>query len=261
MTRTETMWAAAEQLTQVLPINFLEGGGSMTAFVPTALKPIVEASINKSWTGLPIYKETPYNTDDPEWTKAFKSVSSEVKATTKFLSDITGGDDYTPGAINLNPAQIEYIAKGMLGGLYSFPDKIIKTAKMGFGDQPVEAKDMPFVNRLYVFGDERTKERAINNAFFKYTKEYEQTKKRIRNYEDEADRGSLRYAEKLDLMYNKPEYARFLIYQEYEKEINHLKKERKEAQGDPEETAYIEKELSDLRDEVVHELREVREVK
>ena len=258
MTRTETMWAAAEQLTQVLPINFLEGGGSMTAFVPTALKPIVEASINKSWTGLPIYKETPFNTDDPEWTKAFKSVSSEVKATTKFLSDITDGDDYTPGAINLNPAQIEYIAKGMLGGLYSFPDKIIKTAKMGFGDQPVEAKDMPFVNRLYVFGDERTKERAINNAFFKYTKEYEQTKKLIRNYEDEADRGSLRYAEKLDLMYNKPEYARFLIYQEYEKEINHLKKERKEAQGDPEETAYIEKEISDLRDELVHELRKVK---
>ena len=259
MTRTEAMWAAAEQLTQVLPINFLEGGGSMTAFVPTILKPIVEASINKSWTGLPIYKETPFNTDDPEWTKAFKSVSSEVKATTKFLSDITDGDDYTPGAINLNPAQIEYIAKGMLGGLYSFPDKIIKTAKMGFGDQPVEAKDMPFVNRLYVFGDERTKERAINNAFFKYTKEYEQTKKLIRNYEDEADRGSLRYAEKLDLMYNKPEYARFLIYQEYEKEINHLKKERKEAQGDAEETAYIEKEISDLRDEVVHELRKVKE--
>ena len=258
MTRTEAMWAAAEQLTQVLPINFLEGGGSWTAFAPTALKPIVEASINKSWTGLPIYKETPYNTDDPEWTKAFKSVSSEVKATTKFLSDITDGDDYTPGAINLNPAQIEYIAKGMLGGLYSFPDKIIKTAKMGFGDQPVEAKDMPFVNRLYVFGDERTKERAINNAFFKYTKEYDQTKKLIRNYEDEADRGSLRYAEKLDLMYNKPEYARFLIYQEYEKEINHLKKERKEAQGDPEETAYIEKEISDLRDELVHELREVK---
>nr|DAO14527.1 MAG TPA: Large polyvalent protein associated domain 38 [Caudoviricetes sp.] len=261
MTRTEMMWAAAEQLTQVLPINFLEGGGSMTAFVPTALKPIVEASINKSWTGLPIYNETPYNTDDPEWTKAFSSASSEVKAITKFLSDITGGDDYTPGAINLNPAQIEYIAKGMLGGLYSFPDKIIKTAKMGFGDQPVEAKDMPFVNRLYVFGDERTKKRAINNAFFKYTKEYEQTKKRIRNYEDEADRGSLRYAKKLDLMYNKPEYARFLIYQEYEKEINHLKKERKEAQGDPEETAYIEKKISDLRDELVHELREVREVK
>lgn len=258
MTRTEAMWAAAEQLTQVLPINFLEGGGSWTAFVPTALKPIVEASINKSWTGLPIYKETPFNTDDPEWTKAFSSASSEVKAITKFLSDITDGDDYTPGTINLNPAQIEYIAKGMLGGLYSFPDKIIKTAKMGFGDQPVEAKDMPFVNRLYVFGDERTKERAINNAFFKYTKEYEQTKKRIRNYEDEADRGSLRYAEKLDLMYNKPEYARFLIYQEYEKEINHLKKERKEAQGDPEETAYIEKEISDLRDEVVHELRKVK---
>lgn len=259
MTRTEAMWAAAEQLTQVLPINFLEGGGSWTAFAPTALKPIVEASINKSWTGLPIYKETPFNTDDPEWTKAFKSVSSEVKWATKLLSDITGGDDYAPGAINLNPAQIEYIAKGMLGGYYSFfADKMLKTGKMVFGDQPVEAKDMPFVNRLYVFGDERTKERAINNAFFKYTKEYDQTKKLIRNYEDEADRGSLRYAEKLDLMYNKPEYARFLIYQEYEKEINHLKKERKEAQGDPEETAYIEKEISDLRDELVHELREVK---
>lgn len=258
MTRGEALLAAAEQLSQVLPIDFMEGGGSWTAAVPTALKPIVEASINKGWTGLPIYKDTPYNKDDPEWAKSYKSVNGELKAVTKWLSDNTGGDDYTGGAIDLNPAQIEYVMKGMLGGYYSFMDKVVKTAKMPFGAQPVETKDIPFANRLYAYGDERTKERAINNAYFKFSKEYEHTKKLLRNYEREAEQGSEKYIEKINLMYNEPEYARYLIFEEYSKEINHLGKLRKEVQGDPDATLEIDKQISDLRKEVVNKLREVK---
>ena len=258
MTRGEALLSAAEQLSQVLPIDFMEGGGSWTAAVPTALKPIVEASINRSWTGLPIYRDNPFNKDDPEWAKSYKSVNGELKAVTKWLSDNTGGDDYTGGAIDLNPAQIEYVMKGMLGGYYSFMDKVVKTAKMPFGAQPVEAKDIPFVNRLYVTGDERTKERAINNAYFKFSKEHDHTKKLLRNYEREAKQGSEKYIEKINLMYNEPEYARYLIFEEYSKEINHLGKLRKEVQGDPDATLEIDKQISDLRKEVVNKLREVK---
>lgn len=227
MTRGEALLSAAEQLSQVLPIDFMEGGGSWTAAVPTALKPIVEASMNKGWTGLPIYKDTPYNKDDPEWAKSYKSVNGELKAVTKWLSDNTGGDDYTGGAIDLNPAQIEYVMKGMLGGFYSFVDKVVKTAKMPFGAQPVETKDIPFANRLYAYGDERTKERAINNAYFEYSKEHDHTKKLLRNYEREAEQGSEKYIEKINLMYNEPEYARYLIFEEYSKDIDRLGKLRK----------------------------------
>lgn len=258
MTRGEALLSMTEQLSQVLPIDFMEGGGSWTAAVPTSLKPMVEASINKGWTGLPIYKDNAFNKDDPEWTKAFKSVSGEIKGATKWLSDNTGGDDYIGGAVDLNPAQIEYVMKGMLGGYYSFTDKMVKTAKMPFGDQPVETKDIPFANRVYVYGDERTKERAINNAFYKYNKEYEQTKKLLRNYEREAEHGSQKYIEKINLMYNEPEYARYLIFEEYSKDINRLGKYRKEAQGNPEAMLEIDKQISDLRKELVHKLREVK---
>ena len=258
MTRGEALLSAAEQLSQVLPIDFMEGGGSWTAAVPTALKPIVEASINKGWTGLPIYKDNPFNKDDPEWAKSYKGVSGELKAVAKLLSDITGGDDYTGGAIDLNPAQIEYVMKGMLGGYYSFMDKVVKTAKMPFGAQPVETKDIPFANRLYAYGDERTKERAINNAYFEYSKEHDHTKKLLRNYEREAEQGSEKYIEKINLMYNEPEYARYLIFEEYSKDIDRLGKLRKEVQGDPDATLEIDKQISDLRKEVVNKLREVK---
>jgi hypothetical protein len=258
MTRGEAMLSAAEQLSQVLPIDFMEGGGSWTAAVPTALKPIVEASMNKGWTGLPIYKDTPFNKDDPEWAKSYKGVNGELKAVTKWLSDNTGGDDYTGGAIDLNPAQIEYVMKGMLGGYYSFMDKVVKTVKMPFGAQPVETKDIPFANRLYAYGDERTKERAINNAYFKFSKEHDHTKKLLRNYEREAEQGSEKYIEKINLMYNEPEYARYLIFEEYSKDIDRLGKLRKEVQGDPDATLEIDKQISDLRKEMVNKLREVK---
>lgn len=258
MTRGEAMLAAAEQLSQVLPIDFMEGGGSWTAAVPTALKPIVEASINRSWTGLPIYKDNPFNKDDPEWAKSYNGVSGELKAVAKWLSDATGGDDYKGGAIDLNPAQVEYILKGMIGGPYSFVDKFVKTAKMTFGAQPVEAKDIPFANRLYVTGDERTKERAINNAYFKFSKEHDQTGKLLRNYEREAKQGSQKYIEKVNLMYNEPAYARYLIFNEYSKDINRLGKMRKEVQGDPEAMLEIDKQIADLRKDAVNKLREVK---
>lgn len=258
MTRGEALLSAAEQLSQVLPIDFMEGGGSWRAAVPTALKPIVEASINRSWTGLPIYRDNPFNKDDPEWAKSYESVNGELKAVTKWLSDNTGGDDYTGGAIDLNPAQIEYVMKGMLGGYYSFMDKVVKTAKMPFGAQPVEAKDIPFVNRLYVTGDERTKERAINNAYFKFSKEHDHTKKLLRNYEREAEQGSEKYIEKINLMYNEPAYARYLIFEEYSKDIDRLGKMRKEVQGDPEAMLEIDKQIADLRKDAVNKLREVK---
>lgn len=60
----------AGQVTQLLPIDMLEGGGGISPFIPSAAKPFTEAYImNKSWTGLPVYKDTAFNKDDPEWTR------------------------------------------------------------------------------------------------------------------------------------------------------------------------------------------------
>lgn len=58
--------AIAGQVSQLLPLDFMEGGGGMKAFIPSSVKPFAEAyGYKKSWTGLPIYKDTPFNKDMP----------------------------------------------------------------------------------------------------------------------------------------------------------------------------------------------------
>ena len=62
LTDGEIAEAITGQATQILPIDFLEGGGGLNAFVPSAYKPLWEAYVaEKSWTGMPLYKDTPYN--------------------------------------------------------------------------------------------------------------------------------------------------------------------------------------------------------
>lgn len=68
----------AEQMSQVLPLDMMEGGGGFSAFVPSSVKPLIEAGDNKDWTGLPLYKDNDFNKGMPEWTKAFKSVDPAI---------------------------------------------------------------------------------------------------------------------------------------------------------------------------------------
>ena len=96
-----------------MPLDLSEGGGmdftwgasgNFNALAPSAVKPVAEAWTNKSWTGLPVYKDTPYNKQDPEWTKAFKNTNTFLVKMCKQLNEWTGGDSVKGGAVDLNPA-------------------------------------------------------------------------------------------------------------------------------------------------------------
>ena len=70
-TKEEAFVQLLSQVTQILPLDFMEGGGKWWhAILPGIVKPGTEAAINESWTGLPIYRENPYNENELEWTKA-----------------------------------------------------------------------------------------------------------------------------------------------------------------------------------------------
>lgn len=107
LTGEEIAEAITGQATQILPIDFLEGGGGLNAFVPSAYKPLWEAYVaEKSWTGMPLYKDTPYNKDMPEWTKAYKSANKYIVGLANAMNEATGGDPYTKGTIDFNPAKL-----------------------------------------------------------------------------------------------------------------------------------------------------------
>lgn len=253
--------AIAGQVTQILPIDFLEGGGGLNAFVPSAAKPLWEAFVvEKSWTGMPLYKDTPYNKDMPEWTKAYKSANKHIVGLANAINEATGGDPYTKGTIDFNPAKLEYILNGYLGGVFGTVDKLSKTAETIVGVRDYDPRGVLILNRLVKAGDERTEYRAVNNEYFRLKEEHDQLKTRLKHYEEDTDNGIFNYAEKIDFLYNSPKYERYEIFESYQSDIDDLYNELKEAIDD-EERKNIEAELNELKKEMILEMNQTRERK
>lgn len=253
--------AIAGQATQVLPIDFLEGGGGLNAFIPSAAKPLWEAYVvEKSWTGMPLYKNTPYNKDMPEWTKAYKSANKYMVGLAEVMNEATGGDAYTKGAVDINPTKVEYLLNGYFGGVSGTIDKMVKTAETIAGTREYEPRSVLLMNRLVKAGDESTEYRAVNNEYFRLKEEHDRTKKRLRNYEKDTERGIFDYAEKIDFLYNSPEYARYEIFESYRKEIDGLYDELKEVVDDKERKE-IEASLNEVKKEMIGEMNKTRKRK
>ena len=264
----------AGQVSQLLPLDFMEGGGGMKAFIPSSVKPFAEASLNTSWTGLPVYKDTPYNKDMPEWTKAYKSANKYLVDLSETLNEISGGDEYKKGWVDKivlpisrdikfklnNPAQWEYVLNGYFGGISNTIDRLTKMGETIIGQREYDPNSFLVLNRILKNGDERTEQKAINNEYFKLQKEYENTKRLLRNYERDTDNGVFDYAEKIDFLYNSPEYARYEIFENYRPDIDGLYDMLKEANtyGDKEAVKDIEAQLNELKKMMINDMNKTR---
>lgn len=258
LTGEEIAEAITGQTTQILPIDFLEGGGGLNAFVPSAYKPLWEAYVaEKSWTGMPLYKDTPYNKDMPEWTKAYKSANKYIVGLANAMNEATGGDPYTKGTIDFNPAKIEYMLNGYFGGVFGTIDKLSKTAETITDNREYDPRSFLLVNRLVKAGDERTEYRAVNNEYFRLKEEHDRLKSRLKHYEEDTDNDIFDYAEKIDFLYNSPEYERYEIFEDYRRDIDDLYNELNDTVDD-EERKNIEAELNELKKEMIEEMNKTR---
>lgn len=239
----------AAQVSQILPIDMLEGGGGWHAFIPSLFKPVTEAYLmNEGWTGLPIYRDNAFNKNDPEWTKAYASADNHLVDFTRWLNETTGGNDYKKGDIDINPAKLEYLLSGTFGGLFTFPNKGEKMRETMFGDREFEWRNMPIANRLIKSGDERTAYRKLQNEYYKYLEEYKETKRLYRKYEKADESGVLGYAERLDFLENSPEFLRAEIFDDF-KDIIDANDNALNEETDKEIRAEIEAEqLADKRE-------------
>lgn len=224
----------AGQFSQLMPIDFLEGGGGWNAFVPSSVKPFAEVIANKSWTGMPIYKDTPWNKDMPEWTKSYKSGNKYLINLAAVMNDVSGGDQYTKGSIDINPEKVEYLLNGYFGGVSNTIDKTSKMFDTMFGDREYDPRNWLVLNRVLKNGDERTEYRSINNEYFRMKEEHDKIKSRLKHYEDDTDNGVMDYADKINWLYNSPEYRRMEIYEDYSADIDAYNNELKEPLSDKE---------------------------
>lgn len=225
-TATDIATKMLEQVSQLFPVDFMEGGGSLTSFVPSYAKPIVEAYVtNKDYTGTPIYKDAEYNKNRPEWTKAYKGTNQALVWASRLLNELGGGDDVKKanvGVMDVNPAKIQHLLEGYFGGLGKFVFQTMKVASMPFNEDNRELRNVPIINSFYKTSDERTKDRAITSKFYKYNDEYQKTKELLSLYKKELQ--APEYKSKFyDLMYS-PEGFSATMMDSYNKQLSAVRK-------------------------------------
>ena len=242
----------AGSLSSMMPLDMMEDGSS---FMPSYIKPYTEAYIsNKDWKGMPIYRKTPYNEDDPEWTKASKRTNQLVVDFSKWCNEVTGGDDVKRGWANWNPSKLEHLFEGVFGGISTTANKMVKAGEMVAGKQDFDWSNILMASRVIKSGDENAAAKRYNAEYWKYYGEYRETKRLVDHYENQDAEGIIGAAEKLDFMYNSPEYGRYEIVDEYYYDVKELSDELKETTDD-QERKELEAEINTLKQEMVMRIR------
>lgn len=117
---------------------------------PTATLPIVEWVMNENRYGAPIRKEGDQfgGAALPDSQMAFRSVSPISKSIAEGLNEITGGNKYKAGAIDINPAAIDFIIGSYMPGLINEGYKTASTAARIARGEEVKNTPLPLIDRF-----------------------------------------------------------------------------------------------------------------
>lgn len=237
------------QVSQVLPLDVVGEGSS--AFVPTFAKPTYEVLKNESWTGLPIYKQTDYNERDPAYTKAYSNANKQLVGLSEMLNELSGGDSQKSGWLDVNPAVVEHLGRGYLGGYFNLVDKLVKTGETIVGSREYDPSSLLIVNRFVKSGSERTAYRAINNRYYKIKADSEELIKDYKGYNYETETGKRDYSQKIEQMNDSPELLSAMVAHEYITEVDKYNKALKNEQDEVLKKR-MEKELYELKSAMIH---------
>lgn len=219
----------AEQVSQIMPIDIMEGSGGFSAFIPSYIKPITEAYItNKDWTGIPIYRKNDFNKNMPEWTKAYNSTSPELVKLSEMMNEWTGGTKYKSGMIDFNPARVEHLFESYLGGVGTTINQLKKTVMMPFDEDLQEMRNAPVISRFMRSADSRSVQKRINEEYFNNRDRFDLIRQEINGYKKELKNPKIDvmdYAKYQDL-YNKmirsDEYRKYVEFTEMQKTLNKM---------------------------------------
>ena len=260
----------AAQMSQVMPIDIMEtasfsaegkgwrerGLNVGVSLAPSALRPIGEAFVNRSWTGLPIYKDTPWNKNAPEWTKAYSGANKQLVALSAALNERTGGDKYSGGAADINPAVVEHLLKGYFGGVASTVDKLVKMGETAVGTRDYNPRDFLILNRVVKKGDERTEYRALNDNFADYMDRFDKMHSRY-----SAIRGdmSLPIGKKIDMLgeFARDEEFRLLYVADKDFQKGRQALDAYREMGDEQKAKEMEGRLLELKRRTVNEMERI----
>ena len=250
------------QVSQILPIDMMEGDGGLMAFAPTAVKPIVEIIANKDWTGTPLKKDYDYNKNMPEWTKAYKGTNPWLVGLSEAVNDWTGGNKYKKGYIDIDPSAVQHLFEGYFGGVGKMISQIFDTASLLWSEDMREdwtwGRHAPIINRFYTSSDKRAEEKRITSDWWMHKDRMEIFGQQLRGFEREIDNASdpVELAKAKDEYFklvNSEENDQYMAWKDYDKDI----KEINELLNDESVSTEAKDNLKDEKQRIMKEMNDI----
>lgn len=253
-------------LAQWLPVNPFEAEDPLLGLVPDVASPLAESWMNKTSFGGRIYDDMRFKSEGekegiPAYRKATSKTGGVYVDMAEFLNDISGGDEVMKGMININPAVVEHLVEGYGGGIYDFAKMMVSFPGMLSSEDPIQVKDIPFVNKVLLSVDETNMNSHTNEAF-NYYKQIADNAKRVENEYRQSDDPS-----RADAYREEEDWRVYLLYKQYEGDLKNAK-DKLDAAVDETEIDLRRQELNVLREmflndvakgnvpEITYEIRE-----
>jgi len=194
-------------------------GVSLQTVMPTALDPAIALAENKDWTGKPIYKED-FNSMKP--TPGFERNKDTATAWSKGIAEalnyMSGGTDYSPGAISPTADQIDFLIGQVTGGVGREVGKIAQTGESAITGEALPPYKAPVLGRFFGNAENQSSQ---GNAYYSNLK---------RIYEVEAEiKGRIEDRKPVaEYKTDNPEWRMIAMAKYTDRAIQKLKKQKRE---------------------------------
>lgn len=239
---------------ELLPINPAEG---WKAFLPSIAVPAFELLLNEDYKGDTIYNEMKWLTKEErertaKWSNAKKGTGKTWVLISQGLNNVTGGDMYDAGLINIQPEKMEYLVQSAFGGTIRTLDKFVTTViAMIDPEEEWTARQTPFLNRVLTINDERFRNVHVNDVFDFYRAEAEHAISLEKKYTKAKDSKALRELRSRD------EYKWAKIYTRHRKALENINDKLREADGTKEKKELMKRQ-DELKKKMIKEFSSAR---
>ncbi|WP_301345894.1 LPD38 domain-containing protein [uncultured Muribaculum sp.] len=221
----DALYKAMEGFTGILPVDWTGNGGNVwVSLTPTIAQPLAQVAADVDYFGKPIYKRTPFNADDPEWTKAYRSTHPALVNASKWLYETTATPNEAGrlvGGWDVNPAIAQHLIESYSGGMGKFISQTSRAVSALWDEDARELRNVPIVSKFVQSVDERAVERRNNNAYFDLVDEYDELQRDFRHINEQPIDSITGHAERLTNWLNTPSGRRFLILRDYIKDVDY----------------------------------------
>lgn len=170
----------------IVPITY----GSWTNAAPTWTQPIAHIAFNENFMGRPLYKETPWNENLPEFRKAYGSTPKGLVKWSEFVNEMTCGNYAEKGWLEQipvleklnNPAVLQQLYLGYVPGLfrvlgqaYNAVDALVTKTKGRPTD--FDLSDVPIIGAAVGEANDRIPKAKLRSKWYEFANKARDSKR------------------------------------------------------------------------------------